>query len=298
MRSLWVVFFFFLLLCSCRKEKYEVYYDDVKSIPIADGITVDNGAVIRDKDFNHLSYENFLKYLVASNRFLIVPLKDFDKTNSTDKIVITLRHDIDDNINSAIKFAYREHKYGVKASYFALHTALYYGITRNEYFKRHDQVIFYLKKIQDGFEHEVGFHNDLITLQVVYNIEPREFLKNELAWLRSYGINVYGTVSHGSSYCYKYHYVNSYFWEGFSSDNGSFFYNWESVPKDGKVIILPKEKLSDYNLRYEGNNFHPDYFFADSNFPNGKRWNMKMVDWDTIKPGKKIIILLHPQHWD
>jgi hypothetical protein len=228
--------------------------------------------------------------------------------------VLSIRHDVDDNINSAIKFAYRESKYGIKSTYFILHTASYYGVTKKNNFNRNDQIKDYLLKIQNSFYHEVGFHNDLVTLQVVYRISPRKFLKDELEWLRNNGLIISGSVAHGSTYCYMYHYLNSYFWEGYNQYPESNFLNWGDIKKNNQQIIIEKDrklskantelivfekdKMSNYGLDYEGYDLKWDYYFSDSNLINGKQWQMGMVNWDTIKPGKKVVLLLHPQRWD
>ena len=177
--------FLMIIFSGCRKDDVQ-YYDNDKSILVTNKIIVNNGIKIHDPDLNLQAYEKFLKYLAGSDRFLIVTQKDFDKTNASDKVVLSIRHDIDRNMDGAMRMAYREHKYGIKATYFVLHTAKFYGTTRNKYFNRNDNVLFYLKKIQDAFGHEVGFHNDLITLQVVYGIEPKKFLKTELTSLQAF----------------------------------------------------------------------------------------------------------------
>ena len=285
------------LLNGCRKEEELIYLDDVRTIEITKNIHIDNGIIIRDPVFNYITYNNFLRYLSSSDRFLIVEQKDLEKTTSNDKVIVSIRHDIDDNINSAIKFAYFEKKYGIKSTYFILHTARYYGETVIDSFKRNNNIIYYIKKIQDAFGHEIGWHNDLVTLQIVYNLDSRKFLKDELEWLRGNNINIVGTASHGSGYCYTYHYVNIFFWKEHKEVGGQ-FYNFEFVPKDGKNIYIEKDSLKNYNFEYETNLMKTDYFFADVQNKNGKRWNMSMVDFDTIKPGKKVVILLHSQHWD
>lgn len=285
-------------LTSCEKEDSKMIYpDQVKKIKIGHKFTVDNGVLIKNSDINLIKYEEFLKYLASSNRFLIVTQKDFPTTTSTDKVIISLRYDIDDDINAAVKFAYRENKYNIKSTYYILHTASYYGITKLNYFKRNDNIIYYLKKIQDDFGQEIGWHNDLVTLQIIYNLDSKSFLKNELEWLRGNGINIYGTCAHGREYCYVYRYVNSYFWKETDGSNNRFFYNWEFIPKDGKQIQIEKDNLSNYNL-YDANQFKSDYFFADVNRIKGKLWHMGLVNFDTIQPGKKVIILLHPQYWN
>lgn len=291
-----IISFILFLFSGCRKDEV-VTYDDVRTIEISDKIKIDNGVQIHNPDLNLSAYEDFLKYLVTSNRFLIVTQSEFSKTFSNDKVVISLRHDVDNKINSSIKFAYREWKYGIRATYYILHTAGYYGVTKHNSFVRSDDLIYYLKKFQDTFGHEVGWHNDLVTLQVVYNFDTKAFLREELDWLRSNNINVYGTAAHGRDYCYKYHYLNSYFWKEIDGSNNSYFYNWEYIPNGMHPLKIEKDYLYNYDL-YDANQFKYDYFFTDTDYKNGQRWNMKMVDFDTIKPGKKVIILLHPEHWD
>jgi len=292
----YLVLFLFAFVCFTRcKKGEEILYTEVdRSIVINDKIKVDNGVKIHDQIFNLIEYDKFLQYLSTSDHFLIVQLKDFENTTSEDKVVLSLRYDIDDNINASVKFAYREHKYGIKSSYFVLHTAKYYGEIIGPYFKRNDNVIYYLKKIQDSFGHEIGFHNDLVTLQIIYGIDSKEYLKNELAFLRGNNIHIFGTTYHGSPYCYIYKYFNAYFWKEYP-DGG---WNYEYVTKDYKTIKIEKDSLKNYNFEYEGGLLNQDYFFTDANFQDGKRWNMRMINFDTIKPGKKVIIMLHPEHWD
>ena len=290
---------FFLLISififySCSKEDEILYPEADRTIEITENIIIDNGVTVRKPIFNYLYYDDFLKYISSSDRYLIVPLKDFNQTESTDKVVLALRYDIDENIPAAVKLAYREHKYGIKSTYFVLHTANYYGKKVGTDFVRNENMIYYLKKIQDAFGHEIGFHNDLVTLQLMYGIHPREYLKSELEYLRGNNINIWGTTYHGSQYCYIYKYFNAYFWYEYP-DNG---WNYEYITKGYKTIKIEKDFLSSYAFTYEGGFLNQDYYFSDSNFINGKRWSMGMINLDTIKPGKKVIILLHPANWD
>lgn len=292
-----LVSIFFITSCV-KEDNDEIYSDKEKKISITNGITIDNGVRIKDPNVNLIKYEDFLKYLVSSNRFLLVTQRDFPTTTSADKVIISLRYDIDEDINAAVKFAYREKKYNIKSTYYILHTSKYYGITQYGSFKRNNNVIHYLKKMQNIFGQEIGWHNDLVTLQVVYNLDSREFLKGELDWLRSNGIRINGTCAHGSGYCYQYHYVNSYFWEETNtSSNRPFFYNYEYVPIGDTIVKIEKDHLANYDL-YDANSFKPDYFFSDNSRPHGKLWHMGLVNFDTIQPGKKVIILLHPQYWN
>lgn len=114
-----------LLLTGCKEEtNYDtIYYDQVRKIKITNNISVDNVARLKDPNLNLINYNNFLKYLVSSDRFLIVTQRDFEKTNSSEKVIISLRYDVDDEINNAIKFAFLENKYGIRSTYYILHTA-------------------------------------------------------------------------------------------------------------------------------------------------------------------------------
>ena len=291
-----IFFLLILVLVSydCRKAEERFYTEVDRTIEISDNLVVDNGFVVHNPIFNLNTYDNFLSYVSSSNHFLIVPQKDFESAQSSDKVILSLRYDIDEDMKAAIKFAYREHKYGIKSSYFVLHTADYYGRRNGSSFIRNEDVVPCLKKIQDYFGHEIGFHNDLVTLQIVYGVCPREYLRNELAYLRDNGIMVFGTTYHGSKYCYIYQYYNAYFWKEYP-DGG---WNYEYVPKGNKNIKIEKDSLNVYNFQYEGGLLNTDYFFTDVNYVNGKRWNMNMVNFDTIMPGEKVIVLLHPALWN
>jgi hypothetical protein len=284
----------FLLVISCKKDKIRYYPETDRTIQVSENISVDNGFYLNNPTFNLFTYENFLSYLSSSDHFIIVPEKEFGNTFSNDKVVLSLRYDIDFNIDASVRFAYREYRYGIHSTYFVLHTADYYGKTTRGSFIRNDNVIDYLKLMQNSYGQEIGFHNDLVTLQIVYGIPSREFLRNELEFLRSNGLNIVGTTYHGSQFCYKYKYYNAYFWIEYPNSG----WNYDYVPIRSNNIIIEKDSLQNYGFKYEGGLLKADYFFSDVFFVNGKRWNMNMVDFDTIKPGKKVIVLLHPALWE
>ena len=115
------------LFFSCKKKIDILYPEKDRAIQITDKISIDNGERVKDSYFSYQHYDDFLNYISTSDHFLIVQLKDFKKTHSTDKVVLAMRYDIDDNINAAVKFAYREKKYGIRSTYFVLPTNTYYS---------------------------------------------------------------------------------------------------------------------------------------------------------------------------
>lgn len=279
---------------SCKEEDEILYLEKDKTIKVSDNVIVDNGINSQKPIFNFISYGSFLKNISNSDYFEIVPLKEFKQTNPKDKVVISIRYDVDYHIDAAIKMAYRSAKYGIRSSFHILHSADYYGQFQDNTFVRNPHLIEYLKYIQNNCGQEVGFHNDLLTLQIVREMSPRKFLKDELDFLRNNGINIVGTSYHGSNYCYIYKYYNAYFWKEYPKGG----WNYEYVDKGSQKVIFEKDNLPNYGFEYEGGLMNPDYFFTDVNFEKGKRWHMGMVNLDTIKPGKKVIILLHPNQWE
>ena len=293
-RKLFLISFLLLLLAACTKVEKLVYPEKDRVIKIGNNITIDNGVSMVNPNFNYEKYDAFLEKISNKDKFLVVKQKDFLATQSTDKVIVSLRYDIDENIDAAIKFAYRQQKYGITSTFFALHTASYYGTTRMRAFTRNSNLIYYLKALQDTFGNEVGFHNDLVTLQIIYQIEPKTFLRNELEWLRENGIDVTGTAYHGNSFTSIYHYNNSHFWFDYPDPDTSH----DVVTVGYRTFTITRDWLANYGFDYEAGQLEQDYFFTDSYSVHGSRWNLSMVDLDTIKPGKKVIILLHPQHWD
>lgn len=280
--------------------------DTDSTIFISQSIIISDKGKVRDTLFSYSVFEKLLENMVNSGRFLFVPVKELNSTFSKDKVIVALRHDIDWDIPSSVRFARREHKLGIRGTYFVLHTADYYSRTsalKERYIKytnsssiRKPDVLEYLKKIQNDYNHEIGWHNDLVTLQVVYNIDAGQYLSDELKWLRSNNIVIEGTSSHGSEYCYKYHYLNAFFWKGFAQDD--FFKHNEYAIVDGVYKKITKYSLSDFGFKYESNLLRFNRFYADAFKVNNKPWHLKMLNWESLVPGDKVLIILHPGRWD
>lgn len=307
-----------LLFYSCQEKSFterefiperlpELLNKDTDStIFISRSIIISDKGKVRDTLFSYSVFEKLLENMVKSGRFLFVPVNELNSTFSKDKVIIALRHDIDYDIPSSVRFARREHKLGIRGTYFVLHTAEYYSRTsalNERYFKyinsssiRKPEVLEYLKKIQNDYNHEIGWHNDLVTLQVVYNIDAGRYLSEELEWLRSNNIVIEGTSSHGSEYCYKYHYLNAFFWKNFAQDN--FFKHNEYAIVDGVYKKIVKHSLSDFGFKYESNLLGYNRYYADAFKVDNKPWHLKMLNWDSLIPGDKILIILHPARWD
>jgi hypothetical protein len=250
-----------------------------------------------DTNFTWQKYASFLKKISDTSKYIVLPLNEFRQTLNSKKIVIGLRHDVDVDLNIAYEFSKYESGLGFRSTYFILHSAPYYLADQNNMAVHSEKIIPILKKMQDEMHFEIGWHNDLVTLQVIYNIDPVVFLHNELRWLRSNGLQITGTAAHGSSFCKTYHYMNFYFFQECSYPILTGRENNITVPKDGKIITLKKAHLNDFNLEYEAYFLNNNKAYSDAVIKDGVRWNIGMLDLSTLKPGDRIIILLHPIHW-
>lgn len=239
----------------------------------------------RERRFLYSAYERLLESLADSARFLVVPLREFREAPH-ERILVGLRHDVDDRLESAVELGRLEHERGLRSTYFVLHTTPYYA--------RRDEVLAALRRLQDDYGHEIGWHNDLVTLQCVHGVEPREYLARELEWLRGAGIDVVGTAAHGSYWSHARGYHNVYFFSDFDEVVPGF-------PNSERVgdCLVAKGTLSEFGLEYEAGHLGEEHYYSDARFDSvGRRWHPDFLDLRRFDPGEAIVLLVHACHWD
>ncbi len=165
------------------------------------------GSSFADNEFTYENYAWFLSQVSDTSRYIVVPINEFRRVHDKNKVVIGLRHDVDVDLNKAFGFSQTERQLGFRSTYYILHTASYYLQDALDVSKHNPAILPTLKTMQDEYGFEIGWHNDLVTLQVVYGLDPVIFLHQELKWLRENGLRISGSSSHGSNYCYTYHYT-------------------------------------------------------------------------------------------
>jgi len=243
----------------------------------------------RERRFTYDRYDAFLARLLADPRVRPLPLRELAATDPEGRVLVGLRHDVDDRLDSALRMAELEHRRGVRATYFVLHTAAYYGSPG---------LLDALRRLQE-LGHEVGWHNDLVTLQLVYGLDPVEYLDGELRRLRENGIDVVGTAAHGSIHCHRLGYHNN-----------EFFLDWPEAVSGGRTsrariavgggdVELRRGRLADFGLEYEAYHLGEDRYFSDARFDErGRRWHPELLDVRSLRPGERVVVLVHPCHWD
>jgi hypothetical protein len=188
---------------------------------------------------------------------------------------LALRHDVDSRLESALRLARLEHDRGLRATYFVLHTAPYWS---------DDDLLPRARSLQE-LGHEVGFHNDLVTVERVHGGDARAALEEALARLRGAGIEVTGSAAHGSPWCHRLGFHNNYVFAG-----------WDE-PQPGFPSRDVAEKLdpAEFGLEYEAYHVPHEVYFSDSTFVGGRRAHPAELD---LEPGHRAIVLVHPCHWD
>jgi hypothetical protein len=236
--------------------------------------------------FEWSEYERLLNKL-SGDKFLVLPLNEMRTTYNSGKVVVGLRHDVDLNIFKAVEMSKIEKAKGFRSTYFILGTAEYFGKIDTAGLKRHQEIASLVNSIYENGS-EIGIHNDLLSVLMIYNLDPFKFNEDELNFYKSLNIPIYGSAAHGSSLgkviriaCY----------ELFSD-----FAKRDSIAYGGKYYQLGKRSLHDYGYQYEAYAIDYNFYYSDS----GGDWHdidgldgiLKKLD--DSKPGDRIQILVHP----
>ncbi|NNL86592.1 MAG: hypothetical protein HKP27_13115 [Myxococcales bacterium] len=197
-------------------------------------------------DFSY--YRDFVAKLLALEDFAIVPLKSLFTPSGTAR-QLSLRYDVDVDPIAAIRIAQYNARFGFCGSVFLLHTAGYYGQMAGPGFSRNATLREWVQAlIVAGCE--IGLHIDPFGLYTQFRTDGAEGVETELAWLRSLGAKIEGTVAHNS--------FPTYGAENFEIFRERRIWRRSSLTT-GDGIVLPLGVLSEaaLDLTYEGNYARP-----------------------------------------
>ncbi len=240
-----------------------------------------------EREFTYGSYRRFAERLARTPALDVVPLRELLQPAPPEKARLGLRHDVDDSLEHALALGRIEHELGLRSTYFVLHTAPYW---------RSSRLVEMLLELQDGLGHEIGWHNDLVTLGCVHAVDAGAYLHEQLARLRAAGLSVEGTASHGSPWCHALGYHNQYFFEEFPPIPG--FPSYEVVPTPWGETKIEKSTLASFGFTYEAYFLGEQRYLSDSTFEHGRRWHPDALVPAELAAGETAIVLVHPCHWD
>lgn len=199
---------------------------------------------------------------------------------------VALRHDIDHDIDNAVRLATLESALGLKSTYFVLHNAWYYrwqseGIS--------PLTLDALERIA-SMGHEIAFHNDVLGESLETGMDPVELLRKELAELRSHGFDVVGTSGHGGLAVRKARLRN---FDVFAEQAGTAPRTLER--EDGGAVTYTPIPQSELGLEYEAYSVAQALYLSDA----GARWNQppELVRAEFERGLGPLQVLTHPEHW-
>lgn len=245
------------------------------------------------QDFpSHNSFADYLRLideLADASRYRVMPGKGFyNAPADPERITVFLRHDIDNDPFTALRMAHAEAERGLHGTYYVLPTGVYYGIFRNGKYYRYVCMDWIYQAIA-SLGHEIGVHNDLLTLMLEYDIDPASFQTQELRYYKEIGITVRGVCSHGSRFN-ALGLNNTWMYSEFGR-KGNFVYG-------GKTYGYGELTLTQFGFLYEpylfARDMRKEHRLSDIGPDRGSKLPSCLK---AFEPGIKIMLLTHPIHW-
>ncbi|HRI18696.1 MAG TPA: methyltransferase domain-containing protein, partial [Burkholderiaceae bacterium] len=198
---------------------------------------------------------------------------------------VALRHDVDWSIENAYAMAVVEHQLGIRSSYYLLHpdgnvtSRNYFGQVADGRLAIDPRLFDWAARLID-LGHEVGLHNDLISLALATRRQPAEFLEQIVEAFAGRGMPLAGSVAHGSRQCREMGYLNYQIFADFKDEAVALDYRDQPelferfregrVEHDGHVVHKFALRMADYGLRYEANFVAREIYLSDSS----ARWTL------------------------
>jgi hypothetical protein len=197
--------------------------------------------------------------------------------------VLGLRHDCDNVIHPAVEMAEWEAARAYRSTYYILHSAPYWN----------DKPLLQesLARIAEC-GHEIGIHNDALTVALETGRDPVIILHEAIDELRSYGHRIRSTVAHGNRLCHIARYVNDEMFEGcarptYGDPN-------RTLEHAGRKLPLRPASLKTFGLDFDANWLPRGDYLSDS----GGRWSRPFDDVVAEWPSKgQLHMLVHPDWW-
>jgi len=214
-------------------------------------------------------------------------ISTFDEKPQPGEKLLVIRHDVDHDLEHAVRFARMEARGNIFATYFLLPTAKYFDYSEEFEFHVH-------RLLTRG--HQIGLHNNALAQYLSNQGSLEHLISKPLKYLRSLGADVRFTAAHGDGACYEKDFVN--------------FHMWKECERKINIAI-PQISLKDYGLQ-EVYFLPRDCYLSDSGgrwrggFSNGllferdypKNNPIKIIqDFNSLSEGS-LHLLVHPIWWE
>jgi hypothetical protein len=212
----------------------------------------------------------------------VLPVEDvYD--GGTEPTDIAVRHDCDNVISPAVDMATWECERNYVSTYYILHTSPYW---QNKRVLRES-----LDTIAES-GHNIGIHNDALTVALQTGRDPNEILHEAVEELRRYGHDIRSTVAHGNQLCHVAKYVNDEMFEGCSRpDQG---HPDRVLEHRGRRVPITPAPLSEFGLDFDANWLPRGDYLSDS----GGSWSRPFDEVAAEWPARgQLHMLVHPDWW-
>lgn len=200
-------------------------------------------------------------------------LHDFILGNRT----IGMRHDVDDRgFESMLAMAEWEERRGRTSTYYVLHTAPYWNDPR---LPRQLQIM-------QAMGHEIGLHNNSLSVWWQHGVNPFDVFEAALDRLRSLDLTIRSTAGHGDDACYAGNFVNYSMFE----EAGPMRAPWSQFAELAEGF--ERKSVKEFGLDFLGEFVTKGEYVSDS----GDRWSrpLDLVRRAFPYDGGPLVILQHP----
>lgn len=226
--------------------------------------------------------------------------------------VFAIRHDVDHDLDLAVRFAEMEHEAGIRSCYFLLHSAMYW-VPCSEMLKRAKRLV--------ELGHEVGIHVDAVTTQHATGRHAGDVLDSSLRVLRE-AVEVTGAAQHGAPSCYTHLYRNAEMFSEFDPERHEGGEMHAARVAEGRPLLrekfLRQRPLESFGLHWEAYlTLRHDHYVSDSG-GSWRGWSgdprprpfERVGTGSAMEYGTSAIasfrrshdaalqLLVHPIHWD
>ena len=227
----------------------------------------------------------------------VVPVREaFARRAVGPKRFIALRHDMDHDVENSVRLAEWESHRGFRSTYYVLHGDWYWGgpaARRPSTF-----VLRALDRIA-ALGHEIGLHNNAITIALLTGDDPGAVLDRDLSALRQHGFDIVGSVAHGDPLCRTVGYINNeLFTECARPAMGAADRLLTYIdPASGgrRSLRLQPRPMAESGLTHEANNSGHTITLSDT----GGHWSVPFDGIDDLIAVQGVFLqaLIHPVWW-
>ena len=227
----------------------------------------------------------------------VVPIREaYARRDDWPERFIALRHDMDHDLDNAVRMAEWEAEHGFRSTYYVLHRDWYWGGPEAKAPSK--MVLKGLDRIA-SLGHEIGLHNNALTIALQTGQDPQRILEQDLSALRRHGFKIDGSVAHGDKLCHDIGYINDeVFTERPRPELGApdrtLTYTDPTSKVTRHVRIAPRP-MAEFGLTHEANSIGHTLYLSDT----GGRWNVPFGGLDERFAGEGgfLQLLVHPVWW-